>query len=148
MGETNRKTPGFAETEIWTIQSTVNERYGRKVSLELAEAEVRLNPEDRRLTVCPAVYWDDGKGCHFVIVKLGESRYRCQFYYRGFEQFGTGRDSYDDLPQCVVTLLQVQADYERDRQRHQESGEQKPDSASSGNEEDDSYKYSPLYWGD
>lgn len=152
MAETNpKKIPNFTETELWTIQSTVNERYGRPMPLEVAETEVRLHPEDRVLVTRPAVYWDDGQGCHFVVIKLAPGAYRCQFYYRGFEQFGTGRDRYDDLLQAVVTLLQVQADYERIRRQRQEQlagTEEKTSSKPEGGEDDDSYKYSPLYWGD
>lgn len=146
------KVPDFTETELWTIQSTVNERYNRQVPLEVAETEVRLHPEDRVLVTRPAVYWDDGQGCHFVLIKLAPGAYRCQFYYRGFEQFGTGRDRYDDLLQAVITLLQVQSDYERIRRQRQEArqapAEEKTGSSPEESGDDDSYKYSPLYWGD
>ena len=108
------KIPGFSETEIWTIQSTVDERFGKEVRLDLAETELRLAPEDRVLTPCPAVFWRE-HGANFVLCKVGETTYRCQFFYRGFEQYGTGRETYDDLAQCVVTLLQVQADHARAR---------------------------------
>ena len=148
----------FTDTELWTIQATVNERYGRPVPLEVAETEVRLNPEDRMLAMRPAVYWDDGQGCHFVVIKLDPHTYRCQFYYRGFEQFGTGHDRYDDLLRAVVTLLQVQADYELRRRQRLE--QRPPTAAASGASapalpagagtgeggEDDSYKYTPIIW--
>ena len=46
-------------------------------------------------------------------VNYGSStpRYRCQFYYRVHQMYGTGEEEYDDLSECMVTLLQVQADY-------------------------------------
>jgi len=44
---------------------------------------------------------------------IGESRYRCQFFYSEAEQYGTGKDEYDSLDNCVLTPLQVQADHER-----------------------------------
>jgi hypothetical protein len=142
----------FTESELWTIQSTVNERYGREVPLEVAETEVRLQPEDRTLVTRPAVYWDDGQGCHFVVIKLASNTYRCQFYYRGFEQFGTGHERYYDLLQAVVTLLQVQADYELMRRQRLEqqastAAQAAEPSAQTGEaEEDDSYKYTPIIW--
>lgn len=43
--------------------------------------------------------------------KTGEPRYRCQFYYRVRQMYGTGEEEYDDLSECMVTLLQVQADF-------------------------------------
>jgi hypothetical protein len=109
--------PDFTSHELWVIQSTVKERYGREVPVEHAEAELRLNPEDRSVTPVPVAHWAE-RGARFVIFKLGDNRFRGQFYYRGFEQYGTGRDAYDDLFECVVTLLQVQADHERSRAEH------------------------------
>jgi hypothetical protein len=103
--------PDFTDNELWILRSTLKERYGRDVEIRLAEAELRLEPDAREVTPCPAVFWSE-RGANFVIAKSGESRYRCQFYYRGFQQYGTGRDEYDELATCAVTLLQVQADHE------------------------------------
>jgi len=44
---------------------------------------------------------------------LDERRYRCQFFYSEAEQYGTGHDEYEELETCVITLLQVQSDHER-----------------------------------
>jgi len=46
-----------------------------------------------------------------VVFKLGERAYRPQFYYRGYQQFGTGVNKYDDIAECITALLQVQADH-------------------------------------
>jgi hypothetical protein len=54
------------------------------------------------------------RGAQFVVFQTGESRYRCQFFYTDADHYGTGRDEYDDLETCVLTLLQVQSDHERD----------------------------------
>jgi hypothetical protein len=45
-----------------------------------------------------------------IISKTGEDRYRSQFFYRLHQMFSTGIEEYDDITECVVTLLQVQAD--------------------------------------
>jgi len=103
--------PDISETEKWVVQTTLRERYGDDVPLQLADAEIRLHASDRELSSCPVVYWER-QGCHFVIFKTGERRYRSQFFYRGFQQYGTGVHEYDDLSECIVSLLQVQADYE------------------------------------
>jgi len=75
---------------------------------------VRLDPYSSELTECPVAYWEH-EGCHFVVIKTGDQSYRCQFYYRVHQMFGTGIEQYDDLSECVVTLLQVQADHAASR---------------------------------
>jgi hypothetical protein len=47
------------------------------------------------------------------VCKVAIDRYRCQFFYSEAEQYGTGKDEYDDLENCVLTQLQVQLDDER-----------------------------------
>jgi len=102
--------PDTTQTETWIVETTLKERYGEAVDLRLADCDIRLQPSDREVTSTPAFFWtaDD---CHFVIFKTAEKRYRCQFYYRGYQQYGTGIREYDDLTECVVSLLQAQADY-------------------------------------
>ena len=103
--------PDITETERWIMQTTLKERYGREVEIQLADAEIRLSPSDRDLTSCPVIYWLDDQGCNFVIFKTGDRNYRCQFFYRGYQQYGTGVPEYDDLSECSVSLLQAQADH-------------------------------------
>ena len=100
----------FTDSELWIIRTTLEERYGAPVEPQLADTELRLNPYDTALTLCPAAYWEH-EGCHFIVCKTGSPRSRCQFYYRVHEMYGTGVEEYDDLSECMVTLLQVQADY-------------------------------------
>jgi hypothetical protein len=100
----------FTDSELWIIRTTLQERYGEAIEPDLADIELRLNPYATELTVCPASYWER-QGCHFIVCKSGDSRYRCQFYYRVHQMYGTGVEEYDNLSECTVTLLQVQADY-------------------------------------
>jgi len=100
----------ITETEEWIVKTTLKERYGRDIELDYADAEIRLDPGDRDLTSCPVLAWE-AEGCHFVIFKTGEKRYRCQFFFRGYQQYGTGVYEYDDLTECAVSLLQAQADH-------------------------------------
>ncbi|CAK0743842.1 conserved hypothetical protein [Gammaproteobacteria bacterium] len=102
--------PDITDAEQWVIRTTLRERYGRDIPLEQADAEIRLNPADRTLSLCPVIYWE-WEGCHFVLFKTGECRYRCQFYYRLHRQISTGIPEYDQIAECVVSLLQAQADY-------------------------------------
>lgn len=107
--------PDFTDAERWTVETAVKERYGKALPVELADSDVRLDPGARELTTCPALYWSE-RGAHFIIIKTGTDRFRCQFFYSVREQYGTGREEYDDLLECVTTLLRLQADHEKERQ--------------------------------
>lgn len=103
--------PDINNTERWILETTLKERYGKSMEYQLADADIRLHLSDRETTACPVIYWE-ADGCHFAIFKTGEKKYRCQFFYRGYQQYGTGVYEYDDLAECVVSLLQAQADHE------------------------------------
>lgn len=111
----------FDETELWVIRSAVTERYGKTVDIQLADSELRLDPDSHALTTCPTVFWTE-RGANFVICKVGKDQYRSQFFYGIREQFGTARQIYDNLAECVTILLQVQADHERDRRLESDAG--------------------------
>jgi hypothetical protein len=104
------KIPNFNDTELWVIRQAVSERFRKQVELQQADAELRLDPGDRELTLCPVVYWREDKA-QFVIFKTGAQAYRNQFFYSVREQYGTGRDEFTDFGECVMTLLQVQTDH-------------------------------------
>ena len=99
--------PDFTPTEQRVVETTVNERFGKPVEVLAADAEMG----DREMTQVPVLYWSE-RGCQFVIFKVAGNRYRNQFFYSVKDQFGTGREEYDDLGDCVLTLLRVQADHE------------------------------------
>lgn len=90
----------------------MKERYGKDIAIELADSELKLDPTSRQLTSCPTIFWQQRKA-NFVIFKFGDHQFKCIFYYRNYDQFGTGQDEYDDITECVTTLLQVQSDHER-----------------------------------
>jgi hypothetical protein len=108
------KVADFTDREIWAVETAVRERYCRAVEVQQADVELRLDPAVPVLTVCPALVWQEN-GATFVICKVGENRFRGQFHYSVREQYGTGREEYDDLPQCVITLLKMQEDLEKKR---------------------------------
>jgi hypothetical protein len=109
-----QRIPDFTQNEQWVVTTTLKERYGDDKEIRLGDSEARLNPNSMELTEVPVLYWEHD-GCHFVIFKTGQAQYRCQFYYRGYEQFGTGVDQYDDIGDCVISLLRTQADHHADR---------------------------------
>jgi hypothetical protein len=45
-----------------------------------------------------------------VKIKAAEKTCRSRFHYRGFQQYGTDKAEYDDITDCVVTVLQARAD--------------------------------------
>ena len=104
--------PDFSDSERQLVVQSLLERYGRIVPLQAVEAEIQLDPESDDLTISPVIYWEE-RGAHFVVFKLGEGRFRAQFFYSEPQQYGTGRDLFDNLGDCIVTLLQVQSDHER-----------------------------------
>ena len=115
MTETTQPIPDFNSAERWVIESALKERYGRIVPIELADSDLKLNPDTPVLTSCPTVYWSE-RGCNFLVFKTAAERYRSLFYYSDEEQYGTGRTEYDELAECVGLLLKLQADHEKQRQ--------------------------------
>ncbi len=107
--------PDITDSELWVVESTLKERYGKPVDIQVADVELRLDPGSPVLTSCPAMVWKE-QGAGFVIVKVDDCRYRCQFFYSVREQYGTGREIYDDLLECVTALLRVQADHAAQRE--------------------------------
>ena len=101
----------WSENELWVVETTTKERWGQKIDIEQASTEMRLSKGSTQLVECPALFWLAPDGTHFVIVKIGDSRYKAQFYYRGFQMYGTGVDAYDNIGDCVTNLLQIQADH-------------------------------------
>jgi len=102
--------PDFTDTEFQLVNQILLERYGRLVPLQAADVELQLDPASDNLTTCPSLYWSE-LGAEFIVSKLADQRFRCQFFYSVDEQFGTGRDSYDNLGDCVTNVLQLQADH-------------------------------------
>ena len=114
MKDPDQPIPDFNSAERWVIESALKERYGLIVPIELADSEMRLDPDAPVLTSCPTVFWS-ARGCNFLIFKTAEERYRSLFYYSDEEQYGTGRTEYDELAGCVGLLLKLQADHEKQR---------------------------------
>jgi hypothetical protein len=112
-----RAIPDIDDAERWVVESALRSRYGRRIEAQLADVELKLAPRDETLTACPTLYWEE-RGAAFVIAKVGDGRYRAMFFYPADvqgEQYGTGRAEYDDLAECVTTLLRAQADHEKER---------------------------------
>ncbi|MCP4410407.1 MAG: hypothetical protein GY807_22215 [Gammaproteobacteria bacterium] len=106
--------PDFTDTEQWSIQSAVNERWDKSITeLHLADMGLFLKPGDKSRASCSAVF-RPVNACNFVVIKVGEGRYRSRFFYGDDieQQPGTGIEEFDGIAEGVVTLLQAQADYD------------------------------------
>ena len=120
--------PDFTEHETWLIRTTLDERYGKEngvsqVECSQVDVELRLSPGDRELTLCPAMYWEEGK-CKFILAKVmdnpktGDRLYQSQFFYSVRHHYGEESNEYKDLGDCVVNLLKLQEKYETDEQEN------------------------------
>lgn len=112
--------PGFSASDLALVQATLKERFGHDVEVQEVETEVRLSPADRDLTLCPALFWE-AEGCAFVVSKTGPAGYRAMFYYSVKDRYATAREEYDNLGDCIITLLKAQE--EIGRQRAEETGQ-------------------------
>ncbi len=110
---------GFSASDLSLVHACLKERFGHDVEVKEVETELRLDPGDRELTLCPAIYWQQDK-CSFVVAKSGPAGYRAMFFYSVKDRFGTGTEEYDNLGDCIITLLKVQ-EKEHER-RNQETG--------------------------
>jgi len=135
------KIPDFTETELWVVRSTLKERYGQEIELQLAETETS-SPEAGGMDWYPTLFWT-AKGAKFAIVKLGAKRFRPIFYYHPETQLGTGVDSYDEIGDAVISVLQVEADHMRKQKIKIDETPAKDESSSP-----DKPDTSPLFWGD
>jgi len=111
-----RPIPEFTARERHLVSQTLVERFGKPIPVQTIQAEIQLDLLQDELTMCPALTWQENV-CHFVIFKTGDSRFRCQFYYTDAEQFGTDEKEFDNLGDCTLKLLQLQAKHEEERLR-------------------------------
>ena len=114
-GDKMTDIPDFTDEEIRNAQDLFNERYGKEIELQLADTEIRPDPSVCELVEVPVPVWAE-HDANFVIVKLDKNKFCSQPFYRGYRQFGTRYQVFDDTGNCVITTLQVQADHEAKEQ--------------------------------
>ena len=134
--------PDFTENELWIVRSTLKERYGKEIEPQLADSEVMLGSGAEEMTWCPTLFWS-AKGANFAIVKIGPKRYKAYFYFHPEHQLGTGIDSYDEIGDCAISVLQVEADHLRAQKIKSDEA-----LAKKGDDTSDKPDTSPLFWGD
>jgi hypothetical protein len=105
--------PKFTPADIETVRQLVHQKYQEMIQVQLADSELMLDPKREQPVSRPTLFWHV-HGANFAVILNGLNRFQCQFFYTPHDQYGTGREEYDSLEQCVTTLLQVQANHERD----------------------------------
>jgi hypothetical protein len=111
--------PDFSASDLALARATLKERFGFDVDVQEVETEVRLHEGDRELAKCPAIYWQVEK-CSFVVAKTGPAGFRAMFFYSIKDRFATAKEEYDNLGDCLITLLKVQE--KEHARRQQEAG--------------------------
>lgn len=101
-------TLDFSLFEKNIVKNLINERWSG-VDVELADVEVSRTSSGKSLPY-PALVWEASK-CTFVVIKVDESAYKCIFYYLGTQRFDTGVNEYDDLNDCILSIMKVQANF-------------------------------------
>ena len=103
--------PDFTDDEIAAVRQKIERRWSEaEIETHLADVELSLDPKAPPREY-PAVFWLAG-GCNFVVIKTGRSEYRAEFFYSDMERFGTGVDTFSNIGECALTLIQIQADHE------------------------------------
>jgi hypothetical protein len=103
---------GFTGQQWQLVRALLQQRYATPVALEPIEADIGAEAEGMAPSSYPGLYWS-GRDAHFVVIKTAPDRYRGQFFYASDEMFGPGQRDFDELDDCVLTLLRLQADHER-----------------------------------
>lgn len=107
-----QKIPDFDQAELDAVRAQLLSRYREAIEPPQAEVELDLTGIGH-LAWYPAPFWSE-IGTSFVVLKLGPGGYHPFFYYQTDRQFSTDRDRYDDLDDCVSTLLRMQADHQKE----------------------------------
>ncbi len=104
--------PDFSDDQLAAIQQLVNQRYASEVEIHLADSEAQLTPGDDTLTQCPVLFWT-ARDCNFAILRVGADQFRSTYFYTPNEQFSTPQAIFTAVEDCVLAVLQAQADHER-----------------------------------
>lgn len=105
--------PDFTDAELHHIREMLTRRYRKDIEIELATCELILDKNSNDLVAYPTVFWYQ-RGSNFVVYKTGMDTFRARFFYTPHEQYGTGKDEYNQLDECVAAVLQTQEDHERE----------------------------------
>ena len=49
----------FNDADRWVVETTLRERYGKRITVEIADSEIKLDPASGSVTACPTFYWEE-----------------------------------------------------------------------------------------
>ena len=102
-------TINYTQSEIDATKKLIDERWKDKdVTVHLADINYEKEGEETSQPY-PALVWED-KHSTFVVLKMGMLAYKSFFYYLKNKRYDTGVLEYNDLQECVTSLMQSQAD--------------------------------------
>ena len=99
----------YTERECQAVQQVLNERYKSPIEIHLADCEVQPDKELDERVECPAIFWSD-LNCNFVLIEMADDEFKGFFFYQPDEHFASTQQPYSDAANCVIAILQSQAD--------------------------------------
>jgi len=101
----------FSSQDRRTFLLTLKKRWANdEVSTQMVDVDVRVGESDKDTIKCPAFYWEYAE-YHFLLMKTGENKYRPQFFYQDNEEAGVDIVEFDDIGECSMALLKLQANH-------------------------------------
>jgi hypothetical protein len=92
----------------------LRQRFGRRVTPELADTELQLEPDCEDVTYCPTLA-GHARGFEFIVCKIARERYGGRFFGGDGDASGSGLDVCGDPGEGVLDRLRLQSDHERIR---------------------------------
>ena len=99
----------YTEQEWQAVQQVLNERYKSLVEIHLADCQVQPDKERNERVERPAIFWS-ALDCNFVLIKMADDEFQGIFFYQPDEHFASAQQTYSNVVNCVIALLQSQAD--------------------------------------
>ena len=99
----------YTEQECQAVQQVLNERYNSLIEVHLADCEVQPDKDRNERIERPAIFWS-ALDCSFVLINMADDEFRGFFFYQPNEHFASSLQTYSNAVNCVIALLQSQAD--------------------------------------
>ena len=104
-------TADFSNQEKLAIRTTLAKRWkSNEIDIQLVDVDVSLSDSALDSIKCPAFYWELDE-YRFLLMKTGENKYRPQFFYQDSEEVAAETLEFDDVAECTMALLQLQANH-------------------------------------
>jgi len=101
----------FTNSEQKAVSSTLEKRWKKgEVTVQMVDVNVSAENSLKGDIECPAFYWEYAD-YHFLIMKTGINQYRPQFFYQDTEEVGVETLEFDDIAECAMAILQLQANH-------------------------------------